>query len=139
MWFLKRWKGSKSLEQLLQNDNENLQETCLYKISEFEGLNWFNYVYLLSSHQDNYSPYESSRIEISNNSNQKDIKTENYRNMAFNILSKITNNTLKRVDVNFVIQEKNFDTFIGRTAHIQFLENTDFMKIMFYNIEDLFK
>ena len=139
MWFLNRWKGSKSLQQLLQNDNENLQETCLYKISEFEGLNWFNYVYLLSSHQDNYSPYESSRIEISNNSNQKDIKTENYRNMAFNILSKITNNTLKRVDVNFVIQEKNFDTFIGRTAHILFLENIDFMKTFFHNIENILK
>ena len=139
MWFLNRWKGSKSLQQLLQNDNENLQETCLYKISEFEGLNWFNYVYLLSSHQDNYSPYESSRIEISNNSNLKDIKTENYRNMAFNILSKITNNTLKRVDVNFVIQEKNFDTFIGRTAHILFLENIDFMKTFFHNIENILK
>ena len=139
MWFLNRWKGSKSLEQLLQNDNENLQETCLYKISEFEGLNWFNYVYLLSSHQDNYSPYESSRIEISSNSNLKDIKTENYRNMAFNILSKITNNTLKRVDVNFVIQEKNFDTFIGRTAHILFLENIDFMKTFFHNIENILK
>ena len=139
MWFLKRWKGSKSLEQLLQNDNENLQETCLYKISEFEGLNWFNYVYLISSHQDYYSPYESSRIEISSNSNQKDKKTENYRNMAFNILSKITNNTLKRVDVNFVIQEKNFDTFIGRTAHILFLENIDFMKTFFHNIENILK
>ena len=139
MWFLNRWKGSKSLQQLLQNDNENLQETCLYKISEFEGLNWFNYVYLLSSHQDNYSPYESSRIEISSNSNLKDIKTENYRNMAFNILSKITNNTLKRVDVNFVIQEKNFDTFIGRTAHILFLENIDFMKTFFHNIENILK
>jgi hypothetical protein len=56
-----------------------------------------------------------------------------------NILSKLTDVSLKRVDVNFLIQEKNFDTFIGRTAHIQFLENTDFMKILFYNIEDLFK
>ena len=59
--------------------------------------------------------------------------------MALNILSKLTNISLKRIDVNFLIQEKNFDTFIGRTAHIQFLENTDFMKIFFYNIEDLFK
>ena len=59
--------------------------------------------------------------------------------MALNILSKLTNISLKRIDVNFLIQEKNFDTFIGRTAHIQFLENTDFMKILFYNIEDLFK
>lgn len=137
MWVLKRWKGSKSLEQFMQNDNKDLNETCLYKLSEYNGLNWFKYVYLLSSHQDNYSPYESSRIQINNLSN--DIKADNYKNMACNILSKLTNNTLKRIDVNFVIQEKNFDTFIGRTAHIQFLENTDFMKIMFYNIENLFK
>ena len=139
MWVLKRWKGSKSLEQFMQNDNKDLNETCLYKLSEYNGLNWFKYVYLLSSHQDNYSPYESSRIQFNSSSLSNDKKSENYKNMACNILSKITNNTLRRIDVNFVIQEKNFDTFIGRTAHIQFLENTDFMKIMFYNIEDLFK
>ena len=140
MWFLKNWKNSKSLEQLLQKDNVNLNETCMYKLSNFDGLNWFNYVYFLSSHQDNYSPYESSRVQLNNNMiNQKDKKTENYKNMVYNILSKITNITLKRVDVNFVIQEKNFDTFIGRTEHIQFLENTDFMKSFFYNIEDKLK
>ena len=139
IWVLKRWKGSKSLEQFMQNDNKDLNETCLYKLSEYNGLNWFKYVYLLSSHQDNYSPYESSRIQFNSTTLSNDKKSENYKNMACNILSKITNNSLRRIDVNFVIQEKNFDTFIGRTAHIQFLENTDFMKIMFYNIEDLFK
>ena len=139
IWVLKRWKGSKSLEQFTQNDNKDLNETCLYKLSEYNGLNWFKYIYLLSSHQDNYSPYESSRIQFNSSSLSNDKKSENYKNMACNILSKITNTTLKRIHVNFVIQEKNFDSFIGRTAHIQFLENTDFMKIMFYHIEDLFK
>jgi hypothetical protein len=140
IWFLKRWKNSKCLEQFLQNDNINLDETCIYKLSNYDGLNWFNYVYLLSSHQDNYSPYESSRVQLNNSMiSQKDKKTENYKNMVYNILSKITNNNLKRVDVNFVIQEKNFDSFIGRTAHIQFLENTDFMKTFFYSIEDILK
>jgi hypothetical protein len=139
MWVLKRWKGSKSLEQFMQNDHKDLNETCLYKLSEYNGLNWFKYVYLLSSHQDNYSPYESSRIQFNSNSLGNDKKSENYKCMALNILSKLTNISLKRIDVNFLIQEKNFDTFIGRTAHIQFLENTDFMKILFYNMEDLFK
>ena len=139
MWVLKRWKGSKSLEQFMQNDHKDLNETCLYKLSEYNGLNWFKYVYLLSSHQDNYSPYESSRIQFNSNSLGNDKKSENYKFMALNILRKLTNISLKRIDVNFLIQEKNFDTFIGRTAHIQFLENTDFMKILFYNMEDLFK
>ena len=139
MWVLKKWKGSKSLEQLMLTDKSNMKDTCVYKISEYEGLNWFNYVYLLSSHQDFYAPYESTRIQLSNKTLENDSKAETYRAMAYNILSKLTNNTLKRVDVNFVIQDKNLDSFIGRTAHIQFLENTDFMKIFFHNIEDLLK
>lgn len=139
MWVLKKWKGSKSLEQLMLSDKTNMKETCVYKISEYEGLNWFNYVYLLSSHQDYYAPYESTRIQLSDKTLEQDTKAETYRAMAYNILSKLTNNTLKRVDVNFVIQEKNLDSFIGRTAHIQFLENTDFMKIFFHNIEDQLK
>lgn len=139
MWVLKKWKGSKSLEQLTLSDKSNMKETCVYKISEYEGLNWFNYVYLLSSHQDFYAPYESTRIQLSNKTLENDSKAETYRAMVYNILSKLTNNTLKRVDVNFVIQDKNLDSFIGRTAHIQFLENTDFMKIFFHNIEDLLK
>ena len=139
IWVLKKWKGSICLEQLLQNDNSNLNETCIYKLSEFEGLNWFKNVFLLSSHQDNYSPYESSRIQLSDVTLKNDKRADCYRRMAYNILSKITNSNLKRVDINFVIQEKNFDTFIGRTAHIQFLENSDFMKIFFNSIEDLLK
>ena len=139
MWVLKKWKGSKSLEQLMLSDKANMKETCVYKISEYEGLNWFNYVYLLSSHQDYYAPYESTRIQLSDKTLEQDTKAETYRTMAYNILSKLTNNTLKRVDVNFVIQEKNLDSFIGRTAHIQFLENTDFMKIFFHNIEEQLK
>ena len=34
---------------------------------------------------------------------------------------------------------RNLDSFIGRTAHIQFLENISFMKILFYNIEEILK
>ena len=62
-----------------------------------------------------------------------------YRNMAYNLLSKITKDSIKRVDVNFVIQENNLDSFIGRTAHIQFLENVNFMKILFFSMDDVFK
>lgn len=57
--------------------------------------------------------------------------------MAYNILSKITNGNLRRLDVNFFIPEKSLDSFIGRTAHIQFLENISFMKIFFYSIQNL--
>jgi hypothetical protein len=59
--------------------------------------------------------------------------------MAFNILSKINKDSVRRIDVNFVIPDKNIDSLIGRTAHIQFLENQNFMKILFHSIEDILK
>ena len=59
--------------------------------------------------------------------------------MAFNLISKVKKDSLRRIDVNFVIPEKNIDSFIGRTAHIQYLENQNFMKILFYNYLDLLK
>jgi hypothetical protein len=59
--------------------------------------------------------------------------------MAFNILSKFTKDSIRRIDVNFVIPEKSIDSFIGRTAHIQFLENQNFMRILFYSLEDVIK
>lgn len=64
MWLLKTWKKSKSLEQLSFSDGKDFQNCCIYRMSEFEGLSWFNYVYLLSSHQDLYAPFESTRIQL---------------------------------------------------------------------------
>lgn len=68
MWILKKWKKSKSLEQLCLTDSSNLNESCIYKLSEFAGLNWFKYLYLISSHQDAYAPFESTRIQFCNKS-----------------------------------------------------------------------
>lgn len=59
--------------------------------------------------------------------------------MSYNILSKITKDSIRRVDVNFYIPENSLDSFIGRTAHIQFLENQNFMKILFYSFDDVLK
>jgi hypothetical protein len=43
--------------------------------------------------------------------------------MATNILGGLKAKMLFRLDVNFKIKDKNLDSWIGRTAHIQFLEN----------------
>jgi len=45
-------------------DNANPRETCLYKISKFEGLHYFKNIFFFSSRQDSYAPFESARIEI---------------------------------------------------------------------------
>ena len=45
-----------------------------------------------------------------------------YIQRAQNILGNIPADVLYRIDVDFRIEETNLDSFIGRTAHIQFLE-----------------
>ena len=46
-----------------------------------------------------------------------------YKEMAHRLLGKTRAKMLFRLDVNFKIQDSNLDSWIGRTAHIQFLEN----------------
>lgn len=58
--------------------------------------------------------------------------------MANNILDKLNNECLYRVDVNFMITENTLDTFIGRAAHIQFLENEPFMKMLIMRFQEFF-
>ena len=61
-----------------------------------------------------------------------------YIEMAQNILGKLPIECLYRVDVNFRITSKTVDSFIGRTAHIQFLENQAFMKMFVYRFLEFF-
>lgn len=64
MWVLQKMKNSVCLKQLSMTDNENPDETLLYKLSEAEGLQHFKHIFLFSSKQDSYAPFESARIEI---------------------------------------------------------------------------
>jgi hypothetical protein len=41
--------------------------------------------------------------------------------MVKNILRNVKSSALNRMHVNFTINTKNLDSFIGRTAHIMFL------------------
>ena len=57
------------------------------------------------------------------NSESDQYQGQQYRQMAKNILSNLKTKMLFRLDVNFKIKDSNLDSWIGRTAHIQFLEN----------------
>jgi hypothetical protein len=51
--------------------------------------------------------------------------------MVNNILGRCDNlEVLYRLDVNFNIEDNTMDSFIGRTAHILFLENEELMKMI---------
>ena len=58
--------------------------------------------------------------------------------MAQNLLKDLPQDVLYRLDVDFSISEKNLDAFIGRTAHIQFLECQNAMKMIIYRFKEMF-
>lgn len=64
MWVMQKWKKSESLSQLRLRDDADLRNTYMYHLSASPGLDLFRYVLLVSSPQDRYVPYHSTRIEL---------------------------------------------------------------------------
>ena len=49
LWFMKNWKKSVSLNQLTMTDHKNIEQTCLFELSKYKGLEWMKHVVLVSS------------------------------------------------------------------------------------------
>jgi len=138
MWLMRQWKRSKCLQELSFADASDIKDTFLFKLSKMEGLNWFKHVVLLSSFQDQYAPYQSARVQITKNVFQDSSKQDLYEEMTNNILSKISTDCIYRIDVNFSINKTNLDSFLGRTAHIQFLESQYLLKLLVWRYTNFF-
>jgi len=50
----------------------------------------------------------------------------------------IQHQQLHRLDVSFSIQQRNLDSFIGRTAHIMFLECQPLIKTIVFSYDYIF-
>jgi hypothetical protein len=138
MWFLKKWRRSKCLQQLSMTDQRDSNKTFMYELSSKKGLGWFKHVVLVSSFQDQYAPFDSARMEISPRAATDPSRGGIYVEMATNLLSSLNTDTLYRLDINFRIPEKSIDTLIGRAAHIQFLENQIVMKMLILRYPEFF-
>ena len=93
---------------------------------------------LVSSFQDQFAPYDSARIQICQDA-AKDPKLGNtYIQMATNLLGQSKLETIYRLDVNFNIEEKNIDSYIGRKAHILFLENEELLRMIISRYKTFF-
>jgi hypothetical protein len=70
----------------------------MYQLSNSDGLQWFERVFLVSSEQDSYCHFDSARIEI----NEKVRNSENvnaFREMATNLHNKLRNVKLHKLKV----------------------------------------
>ena len=114
----------------------------LYKLAGQSSLNKFKKVSFVASSQDEYVAYESARVEkdavILTEQLKDKLKTGIICEMVDNLLCEIEANEVTRVDVVFNIEEKNLDSFLGRTGHIKFLSDPYFIKQFCINLEHLF-
>jgi len=134
MWIMKRMNESESLKQLLFCDSKNPRKSFLYELSKSPELKYFSHVVFLSCPQDTYSPYESARIEITDKMTGE--KRQILSEMAKNIVMDLRN--VYRIDIGFVLENKGVDSVTGREAHIEYLDNDIFMKILIYCNNEFF-
>jgi len=137
--FYKRYlKKETFLEQIGMWDSTDPRETFLYRLSTYKGLEFFQNIVLICSAQDEYSDLASARIEASYL--QEDMpKKDVYKSMVNNVWDPVRPERVMRLKFNFYFAEKGFDNMIGRAAHIQFLENQAFMKMIIHNYSFLFR
>ncbi|KAL4301485.1 hypothetical protein AHAS_Ahas17G0305600 [Arachis hypogaea] len=140
LWLFKKLKGTQCIHQLTFTDDPHFQNTFLYKLSKQKTLEYFRNIILISSPQDGYIPYHSARIEsCPAASNDRSKKGRMFIEMLNDILDQVRVNhdehrrVLMRCDVNFDVSSygKNLNSFVGRAAHIEFLESDIYAKTGF--------
>ena len=51
------------------------------------------------------------------------------------LVKRLKNCRVHRINVDFPISEETIDTYIGRKAHIEFLDNSEFIKMLIYKFK----
>nr|XP_027193352.1 uncharacterized protein LOC101498432 isoform X2 [Cicer arietinum] len=146
LWLLKKIKGTQCIHQLTFTDDHDLENTFIFKLSRKKTLANFRNVILLSSPQDGYVPYHSARIELCpaaslDFSKQGKVFLEMLNNCLDQIQMHSEHRVVMRCDINFEISSygRSFNTLIGRTAHIEFLECDIFVKFIMWSFPELFR
>eukprot|EP00927_Polykrikos_kofoidii_P064416 TRINITY_DN5960_c0_g1_i2.p1 TRINITY_DN5960_c0_g1~~TRINITY_DN5960_c0_g1_i2.p1 ORF type:complete len:621 (-),score=119.99 TRINITY_DN5960_c0_g1_i2:127-1989(-) len=139
LWVARVVKASMCLKQLSFKDAENVEDSFLVRLANSSGLEHFKQVMLVSSCQDQYAPFESARIEAAAAAGSDSKLGPIYAKMVRSILGRLNHETVTRADVNFHIPERNFDTVIGRAAHIQFIDNQLLMRMFLHTYSFLFE
>ncbi|OMJ71010.1 hypothetical protein SteCoe_30882 [Stentor coeruleus] len=137
LWVLNNLKRCESLKQLSFTDSLKIEECALYKLAYEKGCEWFTHMVVMSSPQDLYSPHYSARIEVHEGLNKYGENGDYLRKMARKIIE--GRERIHRIDVDFNLPTNNFDNWIGRAGHIEFLENHIFMKTLAYLHPEFFE
>lgn len=128
-WLLEGTTDYECISQMRMTDSYQIKHSYLYKLSQIECFKHFEHVNFICSPQDNFSPYYSARVQVFQEGIDKSDTFKALLEMNHNLLSNCRNG-IKRVDVSFNIEKNDFSSWIGKTAHIMFLEYQPFLSVL---------
>ena len=137
VWFLRVFTHSPCLTQLSLKDSSNVRETALYQLSAHPGLQWFQHIALFSSTDDNFSPMESSRIELTEKATNGSEQGCYFIEMTERLIGNVDPKRLRRINVDFPLPI-SLSHMIGRKAHLEFLANHHFLTALSEKFPELF-
>lgn len=99
---LKIWnKKVGSLNEMDLSDSKDIQKSYLYKLSETSSLSKFENLVFLSSPDDRFVPYGSTRIQICKGSMEDNRRGIYYQQMINNYLKKVDASKIHFIDVSY--------------------------------------
>mmetsp|Transcript_2621 Transcript_2621/g.6117 ORF Transcript_2621/g.6117 Transcript_2621/m.6117 type:complete len:829 (-) Transcript_2621:44-2530(-) len=147
LWAMRHWRKASALGQLSMADVEygkTIRDTLVFRLSEAEeSLRHFDHIVLISSHQDHYVPYHSTRVEYlapSSAVTKSDISLA--KDMTDNLLKGVDPSKIVRLDISFQfdnLRTNRMDKFIGRAAHIKILDSPALSLTLLLHFKELFE
>ncbi|CAG9460477.1 unnamed protein product [Pedinophyceae sp. YPF-701] len=150
IWVMKHIRRAHSLREMALQDARDVREGFLYNLAQKEGLARFKQVVLLSSPQDGYVPYHSSRMELGpalaavaaddgegHGKGRGSVRHRVCCEMIDSILSKMeaSGTRLTRVDAVFPLRDaKGLDRLTGRRAHLDFVEDVHLSHLLVWTV-----
>lgn len=140
VWVMKKLTHSTSpiLLALDFQDKMKFEETFLYKLSKNEGLKSFKFVTFIGAKGDKYSHWDSAVVSSLEEENLAERMKANLNSMVNNILEGMNAKMFVRTRVLFRDDSLSVDTFIGRHAHIQMIENLEAVMLIIDRYEFMF-
>jgi pimeloyl-ACP methyl ester carboxylesterase len=124
MWALAAWGKSQSLKELSLSDGllGDRTRSVLYRLSDNNVLAHFKRVILVSAPEDKYVPLHSASLRLDSHANGSNDSI--LQQMQRQILAQVPASRLIRITLaNIGGEDRNINSFIGRTAHLAYLEN----------------
>ncbi|KAG1675903.1 hypothetical protein FOA52_001560 [Chlamydomonas sp. UWO 241] len=131
------------MKQLSFSDAARVEDCYLYKLAHKSTLQDFRYVCLVSSVQDRYVPFHSSRIAMCEHAANDSKRGPAYKAMVAALLRGVgepCKAQLLRIDVDFDFRTRGFslgnliNSRIGRQAHIEFIASSEYAHFLAWTL-----